>query len=68
MNHFPITLDDKVFQRTGFSKSDEVRKEHKLTIYDAAYLSLAIELEAPLLTFDKALLAATHVLRIKTDI
>ncbi|MEI8011824.1 MAG: type II toxin-antitoxin system VapC family toxin [Candidatus Omnitrophota bacterium] len=46
----------------------DLAREHKLTIYDAAYLSLAIELEVPLLTLDKALLAATHVLRIRTDI
>ncbi len=44
----------------------DLAKEHKLTIYDAAYLSLAIEMGVPLFTYDKALLAAARVLRVAT--
>lgn len=33
---------------------------HKLTVYDAAYLELAIRLDAPLATYDNALIAAAR--------
>lgn len=48
-----------VDQRAQF----ELARKHGLTAYDAAYLQLAIELGAPLATFDAALgRAAQHVL------
>lgn len=33
---------------------------HRLTLYDAAYLELAVRLDLPLATFDKALAAAAQ--------
>jgi predicted nucleic acid-binding protein len=35
-------------------------REHRLTVYDAAYLELARRLDAPLATLDKRLAAAAH--------
>lgn len=35
-------------------------RSHRLTVYDAAYLELALRLGAPLATLDRALAAAAH--------
>jgi predicted nucleic acid-binding protein len=50
-------------QRIGFHKAEletvfELACAHELTAYDAAYLSLALQLRAPLLTFDRRLAEA----------
>lgn len=37
-----------------------VAREHRLTVHDAAYLELALRLEAPLATLDKRLAAAAR--------
>jgi len=39
-------------------KSAELARRHRLTIYDATYLELALRMEAPLATLDRELQAA----------
>ncbi len=38
----------------------ELAERHRLTVYDALYLQLAIDVEAPLATLDRALAAAAR--------
>ena len=46
----------------------ELCKEHALSAYDAAYLELAIRIDCPLLTLDKALEKAAVKMGVDTDI
>ena len=39
----------------------QLSRKHRLSVYDAAYLEIAIQNEAPLASLDKALLAAAKV-------
>lgn len=50
---FPITVDDLTAQR--ISESYSLASNHGLTVYDAAYLELAIRRRMPIVTYDKAL-------------
>ncbi|MCO5730663.1 type II toxin-antitoxin system VapC family toxin [Rhizobium sp. SSA_523] len=44
----------------GWDQVMRLSARHNLTIYDAAYLELALRLEGQLATFDRALAAAAH--------
>jgi predicted nucleic acid-binding protein len=50
---FPITTDDKTAQRIAESYS--LASKHGLTVYDAAYLELAIRRHMTIVTYDNAL-------------
>ena len=39
-------------------------REHRLTVYDAAYLELALRADAPLATLDRELARAAHAARV----
>lgn len=52
-----LEVDDETTTRS-FHESLALARSEKLTIYDAAYLELALRLGRPLATFDKALSAA----------
>lgn len=52
------SLPDQVDEQTGdlaWSRTAELALSHGLTSYDAAYLELALRLDLPLATLDKAL-------------
>jgi predicted nucleic acid-binding protein len=58
MRQLPITIDD---ERPGlFGDEMILSKRHGLSVYDAAYLSLAIRRGLPLVTIDKKLGAAAR--------
>jgi predicted nucleic acid-binding protein len=52
----PITFDRQSDSATVLA----LAREHRLTVYDAAYLELARRLEAPLATLDRRLAAAAR--------
>lgn len=53
----PLRIDTETFQQ-AFTGTLALAKAHKLTIYDAAYLELAMRKRATLATKDKALMKA----------
>ncbi len=59
MAALPVDVDrdsiDQVWRKTY-----QLAVAHKLTIYDAAYIELALRLGVALATFDKALIYAAH--------
>jgi predicted nucleic acid-binding protein len=56
LRELPITVDDGL---TGlFGDEARIARRYNLTVYDAAYIELALRLRAPLATTDKALAAA----------
>lgn len=56
LRDLPIAVDDKL---TGlFGDEATIAARYDLTVYDAAYLELALRLRAPLATNDQALAAA----------
>ena len=59
----PVDIDHASID-FAWSKTHALAVNHQLTIYDAAYLELALRLSLPLATFDKALTRAA----IKSDI
>lgn len=59
MRQLPITIDDVV---TGlFGDESALAREHGLSVYDAAYLDVALRHRLPLATIDKKLAAAAKV-------
>jgi len=59
MRQLPITVDDEI---TGlFGDEAILSKQHGLSIYDAAYLEVALRHRLPLATIDKKLAAAAKV-------
>jgi predicted nucleic acid-binding protein len=44
----------------------QLAREHRLTVYDAAYLELAVRRHLPLLTFDHQLATAVEQLGLKS--
>lgn len=52
-----VTVDDETCQRVG-SESAALARQYALTIYDAAYLEIAMRLGASLATSDHALIKA----------
>ena len=51
-----MDLIDRGF--VGLSEAVELASRHSLSLYDAAYLALAVDLEGELATLDRALAAA----------
>ena len=61
INSLPIEVDSSTPSRAFFSLTAIARKTN-LTIYDSAYLEIALRNKIPIATFDKALRkAATHL-------
>jgi predicted nucleic acid-binding protein len=56
----PLHVDDKAESDTTL----QLARDHRLTVYDAAYLELAVRRRVPLLTFDEQLAAAAKRLAI----
>lgn len=48
---FPLTIDQEI----DHMRCHEIARSKQLTYYDAAYLELAVRLELPIATLDKAL-------------
>jgi predicted nucleic acid-binding protein len=44
----------------GILQAIELAERHRLTVYDAMYLQLALDIDAPLATLDRALAAAAR--------
>lgn len=62
LRELPITVDDEL---TGlFGDEATIAAQYQLTVYDAAYLELALRLRAPLATSDKALAAAAKAAKV----
>jgi len=55
--HLPLHVDDETFRR-AFANTFALAKTHELTVYDAAYLELAMRKGATLATKDVALTKA----------
>lgn len=53
-----IVLDSILLENGEWSDIYNLARKHKLTFYDASYLQLAIDKQAALATYDKALLTA----------
>jgi predicted nucleic acid-binding protein len=59
MRQLPIIVDDEV---TGlFGDETALSKQHGLSVYDAAYLDIALRHRLPLATLDEKLAAAAKV-------
>ncbi len=56
----PIEIDDETASRSWAAMAP-LAESHRLTVYDAAYLELAIRRDLPLATRDAALIAAAKV-------
>ncbi|MCB8876350.1 type II toxin-antitoxin system VapC family toxin [Acidisoma silvae] len=54
----PVVID--YAERGSFTTLDTLARQYKLTAYDASYLALALGLNVPLATRDKALIAAAR--------
>ncbi len=57
MNNLPITVDDRTTD-TASTASLSLARDYKLTLYDAAYLELALREGIPLASLDKDLVVA----------
>ncbi|MBA2468710.1 MAG: type II toxin-antitoxin system VapC family toxin [Chloroflexia bacterium] len=55
----PIMVDEVALDR-AWSTTVAMAEQHRLTVYDAAYLELTIRHSLPLATFDKALARAAR--------
>lgn len=53
----PVTVD-REGQNHAWGATTELARRHRLTLYDAAYLELAVRLRVPLATFDATLARA----------
>lgn len=60
----PIEIDRKTHEHT-FDKTSELALQHRLTLYDAAYLELAVRRKLQLSTLDEALGAACRAVGIE---
>lgn len=61
---FPITTDD-LSTNNCMNSTLNISREHKLSIYDAAYLELAMREGLPLATFDKQLIKIAKLVGLK---
>ena len=61
----PIEIEPVSTSRV-WGESLELAKTHHISVYDAMYLELAVRLQLPLATLDRALLAAAPVVGIET--
>ena len=59
LSKLPVSVDPET-NRHAFGAIMALARTHTLTVYDAAYLELAIRLGLPLASSDKALLAAAR--------
>jgi predicted nucleic acid-binding protein len=59
LNRLPITVDDETDQH-AWSDTRTLSREQSLTLYDAAYLELAVRKTRPLASCDSDLLAAAR--------
>ncbi len=59
MAALPMSVDRDSIDQVWW-KTYQLAAAHNLTIYDAAYLELALRLGVPLATFDKALINAAY--------
>jgi predicted nucleic acid-binding protein len=57
LSALPISIDDNIRKHT-WGKTLELADKHRLTLYDATYLELALRLAMPLATLDDDLRAA----------
>lgn len=64
LGHLPLVVDDEG-PRVAFRRISELAAEHGLSIYDAAYLELALRRALPLASRDDALGEAADVCRVK---
>lgn len=64
LDRLPLVVDDEGC-RLAFGKTSELAAEHGLSVYDAAYLELAIRRKFPLASRDKALCSAAKGCRVK---
>lgn len=65
---YPITIEPSTAALMEKIRVFKMAREHELTAYDAAYLELAIRLEAPLITYDKQLFQAAKKFKLKTTL
>ncbi len=59
LSQLPIRIDEDATRKAWLSTT-ELARHHALTVYDAAYLELALRLQLPLATKDEALLASAQ--------
>ena len=59
MRQLPIAIDDEISGLFGGEAA--LSKQHGLSVYDAAYLKVALRRRLPLATIDKKLAAAAKV-------
>jgi predicted nucleic acid-binding protein len=59
LRNYPILFDDETHARAWYDTLDLARA-HKLSVSDAAYLELALRLNLPLATADRALTRAAN--------
>lgn len=64
LGRLPLVLDDEGC-RLAFGRISELAAEHGLTVYDAAYLELAIRRKLPLASRDEPLCQAAKACRVK---
>jgi predicted nucleic acid-binding protein len=62
LRELPISVDDEL--TSVFGDEAAVSTRYNLTVYDAAYLELAIRLHAPLATNDQSLVAAVQMAKL----
>jgi predicted nucleic acid-binding protein len=65
LGRLPITIDDQT-DNHAWGATRTLSRDHSLTLYDAAYLELAIRAHRPLASCDADLIAAATHRRIET--
>jgi len=68
ISRYPISIEPSTAVLMDHINVFEMARAYHLTAYDAAYLELALRLNAPLITNDKPLLEAAKILKLKTTI
>ncbi|SOC83784.1 Predicted nucleic acid-binding protein, contains PIN domain [Ensifer adhaerens] len=61
----PVVTDSET-EKLSFREILDLARRYSLTTYDAAYLELAVRLDVPLATLDKALIRAAADVGVKT--
>jgi len=64
LGRLPITVDANT-DRQAWGATRELSRAHNLTLYDAAYLELAVRLRQPIVTLDLALLNAARAVGVE---
>jgi predicted nucleic acid-binding protein len=64
LGRLPVVVDDEG-PRLAFGRISELAAEHGLSLYDAAYLELAVRRKLPLASRDDALCRAAGACRVK---